>query len=48
MTDCVFCKIVAGEHVAPRHTDDGLVIIWPAKHPPSDELAAYAARIKPE
>jgi histidine triad (HIT) family protein len=35
-------------HVVPRHTDDGLVITWPAKHPPADELAAYAQRIKPE
>jgi histidine triad (HIT) family protein len=35
-------------HVVPRHTDDGLVITWPVKHPPSDELAAYAQRINPE
>jgi histidine triad (HIT) family protein len=35
-------------HVVPRYTDDGLVITWPAKHPPSEELAAYAQRIKPE
>jgi histidine triad (HIT) family protein len=35
-------------HVVPRHTDDGLVITWPAKHPPAEELAAYAQRIKPE
>jgi histidine triad (HIT) family protein len=35
-------------HVLPRHTDDGVTITWPAKNPPSDELAGYAARIKPE
>jgi histidine triad (HIT) family protein len=35
-------------HIVPRHTDDGLVITWPAKDPPADELAAYAQRIKPE
>jgi histidine triad (HIT) family protein len=35
-------------HVLPRHTDDGVTITWPAKNPPADELAGYAARIKPE
>ena len=35
-------------HVLPRHTDDGVKIIWPAKHPPAEQLAAYAQRIKPE
>ena len=35
-------------HVVPRHTDDGVEIIWPSKNPPAEELAAYAARIKPE
>ena len=35
-------------HVVPRHTGDGLEFTWPAKHPPAEELAAYAARIKPE
>ncbi len=35
-------------HVAPRHTDDDVEIIWPGKNPPAEELAAYAARIKPE
>ncbi|HEV8623742.1 MAG TPA: HIT family protein [Acidimicrobiia bacterium] len=35
-------------HVVPRHTGDGFAITWPVKHPPSDELAAHAQRIKPE
>jgi histidine triad (HIT) family protein len=35
-------------HVVPRHTDDGLVITWPTKFPPNEELAANAERIKPE
>jgi histidine triad (HIT) family protein len=35
-------------HVLPRHPDDGVKIIWPAKHPPAEQLVAYAARIKPE
>ena len=34
-------------HVLPRHTGDGVKVVWPAKHPPSEELAGYAARIKP-
>jgi histidine triad (HIT) family protein len=35
-------------HVVPRHPDDGMVVVWPVKHPPHDELAGYAQRIKPE
>ena len=35
-------------HVVPRHTGDGMGFIWPTKHPPQEELAAYAACIKPE
>lgn len=35
-------------HVVPRHTGDGMGFIWPVKHPPHEELAACAARIKPE
>lgn len=35
-------------HVVPRHTGDGMAFTWPTTHPPSEELAAYAARIKPE
>ena len=35
-------------HVLPRHSDDGVTLTWPAKHPPDEELAAYAQRIKPE
>jgi histidine triad (HIT) family protein len=33
-------------HVLPRHTGDGVELTWPAKHPPSEELAALAARIR--
>jgi len=33
-------------HVLPRHTGDGVELTWPAKHPPSQELAALAARIR--
>ena len=32
-------------HVLPRHTDDGVTLTWPAKNPPTEELAEYAARI---
>ena len=33
-------------HVLPRHTDDGVTLTWPAKNPPADQLAQYAAMIK--
>jgi len=33
-------------HVLPRHPGDGVELTWPAKHPPADELAALAARIR--
>lgn len=33
-------------HVLPRHTDDGVTLTWPAKNPPADALADYAARIR--
>lgn len=35
-------------HVLPRHTDDGVTLTWPAKNPPADQLAEYAAKIKVE
>jgi len=35
-------------HVLPRHTNDGVTLTWPAKNPPGDQLAEYAARIKVE
>jgi histidine triad (HIT) family protein len=35
-------------HVLPRHTNDGVSLTWPAKNPPGDQLAEYAARIKVE
>jgi histidine triad (HIT) family protein len=33
-------------HVLPRHTDDGVNLTWPAKHPPKEELAQFADRVK--
>ena len=33
-------------HVLPRFADDGMEVTWPAKHPPDEELAALAARIR--
>jgi histidine triad (HIT) family protein len=33
-------------HVLPRHADDGVTITWPAKNPPSEELAKLAAQIE--
>ena len=33
-------------HVLPRHADDGVTITWPAKNPPAETLADYAARIR--
>lgn len=32
-------------HVLPRHRGDGVEIVWPAKHPPLEELRTLAARI---
>ncbi len=32
-------------HVLPRSFDDGVTITWPAKNPPAEQLAEYAARI---
>ena len=32
-------------HVLPRHTDDGLTLTWPAKHPPKEELDRLAAQV---
>jgi histidine triad (HIT) family protein len=33
-------------HVLPRHSGDGVELTWPAKNPPSEELAALADRIR--
>jgi histidine triad (HIT) family protein len=33
-------------HVLPRHADDGVTLTWPAKNPPAEQLAEYAAMIK--
>lgn len=32
-------------HVLPRHADDGVMLTWPRKNPPLDELKALADRI---
>lgn len=32
-------------HVLPRHADDGVLLTWPRKDPPFDELRELAARI---
>ena len=32
-------------HVLPRHTDDGVGLIWPRKNPPIEELRGLASRI---
>lgn len=32
-------------HVLPRHTDDGVGLVWPRKNPPIQELQSLAARI---
>lgn len=32
-------------HVLPRHTDDGVGLIWPRKNPPIEELRILADRI---
>ena len=33
-------------HVLPRHDNDGVELTWPAKHPPQEELAAEAERLR--
>jgi len=33
-------------HVLPRHLGDGVTLTWPAKNPPTEELAALASRIR--
>jgi histidine triad (HIT) family protein len=32
-------------HVLPRHTDDGVALTWPAKHPPKQDLDDLAAQV---
>lgn len=34
-------------HILPRFKDDGVGLVWPAKTPPQDILADYAARLRP-
>ena len=33
-------------HLVPRHENDGMALTWPAKNPPREQLAEYAAAIR--
>jgi len=33
-------------HLVPRHDGDGMALSWPAKNPPPEKLAEYAAAIR--
>ena len=33
-------------HLLPRHEGDGMALAWPAKNPPREKLAEYAALIR--
>ena len=33
-------------HLLPRHSGDGMELVWPVKNPPRDKLEEYAARIR--
>ena len=33
-------------HLLPRHEGDGMALTWPAKNPPREQLAEYAAAIR--
>ena len=33
-------------HLLPRHEGDGMTLTWPAKNPPREKLAEYAATIR--
>jgi histidine triad (HIT) family protein len=33
-------------HLLPRHEGDGMTLTWPAKNPPREKLAEYAAAIR--
>jgi histidine triad (HIT) family protein len=35
-------------HLLPRHEGDGMTLTWPAKNPPREQLAEYAAAIRRE
>jgi histidine triad (HIT) family protein len=35
-------------HLLPRHEGDGMMLTWPAKNPPREQLAEYAAAIRRE
>ena len=35
-------------HLVPRHQGDGMMLTWPAKNPPREKLAEYAAAIRRE
>jgi histidine triad (HIT) family protein len=33
-------------HLVPRHAEDGMSLVWPAKNPPRESLEANAVRIR--
>jgi histidine triad (HIT) family protein len=33
-------------HLLPRHEGDGMMLTWPAKNPPREQLGEYAAAIR--
>ena len=33
-------------HLVPRHEGDGMALTWPAKNPPREKLAEYAAALR--
>jgi len=35
-------------HLVPRHEGDGMMLTWPAKNPPREKLAEYAAALRRE
>jgi len=33
-------------HLLPRHSGDGMELVWPVKNPPREKLEEYAAKIR--
>ncbi|MFN2644394.1 MAG: HIT family protein, partial [Burkholderiales bacterium] len=33
-------------HLVPRHEGDGMMLTWPAKNPPREQLVDYAGAIR--
>jgi histidine triad (HIT) family protein len=33
-------------HLLPRHSGDGMELVWPVKNPPREKLEGYAAKIR--